>query len=224
MLMGAKMIILLRFCVIALFLTLTGCSSKVAETNQYSGFLSDYSDLRTVETTSGQQVLRWVSPDFRLSTYKDIYVSPVVYFPSPKPDSRVNASTLEQIRLYTEQRLKSAVSSHKNLSNQPHAGGLMLRTAITAVSAENKDIQFYEVLPVTAVVAGTMTLTGKRSQNTFLFIEAVLIDVSTNKPVIKVVRKAYGGKVSNSESPITRDDIKSAIDTMVADVVDFPGK
>ena len=80
------------------------------------------------------------------------------------------------------------------------------------------------MLPVTAIVAGTMTVTGKRSQNTFLFIEAALIDVSTNKPVIKVVRKAYGGKVSNSESQITRDDIKSAIDTMVADVVDFPGK
>ncbi|WP_309140136.1 DUF3313 domain-containing protein [Candidatus Pantoea bituminis] len=206
------------------FFTLAGCSSKVAETEQYSGFMSDYSDLQTVETSSGHQVLRWVSPDFRLSNYKDIYLSPVVYFPSPVPDSRVSAATLEQIRLYTEQRLKSAVSSHKQLSSRPHEGGLMLRTAITAVSAENKDIQFYEVLPVTAVIAGTMTVTGKRSQNTFLFIEAVLTDVSTNKPVIKVVRKAYGSKVSNSESQITQNDIKSAIDIMVADIVDFPGK
>lgn len=92
------------------FLTLSGCSSNVAEKNQYSGFISDYSDLRTVEITSGHQLLRWVSPDYRLSNYKDIYISPVIYFPSPVPDSRVSAATLAQIRLYTEQRLKSAVS------------------------------------------------------------------------------------------------------------------
>lgn len=210
--------------VVLLFFALAGCSSKVAETNQYSGFMSDYSDLKPVETSSGHQVLRWVSPDFRLSKYKDIYFTPVVYYPPPAPNSRVSAATLEQIRLYTEQRLRSAVSSHKQLSSRPHEGGLMLKTAITAVSAENKDIQFYEFLPVTAVVAGTMTMTGKRSQNTFLFIEAVLTDVSTNKPVIKVVRKAYGSKVSNSQSQITQDDIKGAIDVMVADVVDFPQK
>jgi len=207
-----------------LFLALAGCSSKVAENQDYSGFLGDYSNLRPVTTTSGNQVLRWVAPDFNLNNYKDIYFAPVVYYPTPKPDARVSAATLEQIRLYTEQRLKSGVASHKQLSSQPHQGGLILKTAITAVSAENKDIQFYEVLPVTAVVAGTMTMTGKRSQNTFLFIEAVLTDVSTNKPVIKVVRKAYGSKVSNSQAPITQADVKSAIDLMAADVVDFPGQ
>ena len=207
-----------------LFITLAGCSSKVTENHQYSGFLSDYSNLKQVKTSSGNEVLRWVSPDFNLNDYKDIYFSPVVYFPSPTPNSRVSAATLEQIRLYTEQRLKAGVSSFKTLSNQPHSGGLILKTAITGVSAENKDIQFYEFLPVTAVVAGTMTMTGKRSQDTYLFIEAVLLDVSTNKPVIKVVRKAYGKRVPNSQSQITQTDVKSAIDVMVADVVDFPKK
>lgn len=215
---------LIKLSAVMLLLSLAGCSSKVAEHNQYSGFLGDYSSLKEVRTSSGNEVLRWVSPDFNINNYKDIYFAPVVYYPSPKPDSRVSAATLEQIRLYTEQRLKSGVSSHKPLSNQPHKGGLILKTAITAVSAENKDMQFYEVLPVTAVVAGTMTMTGKRSQNTFLFIEAVLIDVSTNQPVIKVVRKAYGSRVSNSQAPITQADVKSAIDAMVADVVDFPGQ
>lgn len=214
----------LKASVMVLLFTLAGCSSKVAENQDYSGFLGDYSNLRPVTTTSGNQVLRWVDPNFNIKNYKDIYFAPVIYYPTPKPDARVSAATLEQIRLYTEQRLKSGVASHKQLSSRPHQGGLILKTAITAVSAENKDIQFYEVLPVTAVVAGTMTMTGKRSQNTFLFIEGVLTDVSTNKPVVKVVRKAYGSKVSNSQSVITQQDIKSAIDVMVADVVDFPGK
>lgn len=201
---------------------LAGCSSKVAETNQYSGFLQNYSDLKPAKTPSGHEVLRWISPDFRVSNYQSVYFAPVVYYPAATPDSRVSAQTLEQIRSYTEQRLKTAVGSRLQLVPQPQPGGLIFKTAITAVSAENKDVRFYEVLPVTAVVAGTMALTGKRSQNALLFIEAEAIDVSTNKPVLKVVRKGYGRSVSNSTTQITEADVKSAIDEMVADVGAFP--
>lgn len=214
--------LVVRLGVIMVFFTLAGCSLKTAEPQQYSGFIKDYSDLRPVETSSGHQVLRWVSPDFHLSNYKDIYFAPVVYYPPPVPNSRVTASTLEKIRLYAEQRLKSAVSARMRLSSQPQAGGLKLSSAITAVSAENKDIRVYEFLPVTAVFAGTMAATGQRSQNSYFFLEAVLTDVSTNKPVIKVVRKAYGGAVSSSNAEITQADLKSAIDDMVVDVAQFP--
>ena len=211
-----------RLGVIMVFLTLAGCSSKTAEPHQYSGFMTDYSDLKPVETSSGHEVLRWIAPGFEVNHYKSIYFAPVIYYPPATPNSRVSASTLEQIRLYTEQRLKSAVSSGTRMSNQPQPGGLILNTAITAVSAENKDIRVYELLPVTAVIAGTMTVTGKRSQNTYLFIEAVMTDVTTNKPVLKVVRKAYGGAVSNSNAQITQADLKNAIDDMVTDVAQFP--
>lgn len=207
---------------IILTCALAGCSSKVAETNQYSGFLQDYSDLKPAQSPSGQQVLRWISPDFHSGKYNSVYFAPVVYYPTATPNSRVSAQTLEQIRLYTEQRLKSAISSRIQVSPQPQPGGLIFKTAITAVSAENKDLRFYEVLPVTAVVAGTMALSGQRSQNALLFIEAEAIDVSTNKPVLKVVRKGYGRSVSNSSAPITEADVKGAIDEMVADVAAFP--
>lgn len=213
-----------RLGVIMVFFTLVGCSSKTVEPHQYSGFMTDYSDLKPVETSSGHQVLRWISPGFHLNQYQDIYFAPLVYYPPPVPNSRVSASTLEKVRLYAEQRLKSAVGAKLRLTSQPHAGGLRLNTAITAVSAENKDIRVYEFLPVTAVLAGTMAATGQRSQNSYFFIEAVLTDVSTNKPVIKVVRKAYGGAVTNSNAEITQADLKSAIDDMVVDVAQFPDR
>lgn len=211
----------LKLGAITLLLTIAGCSSKVAETNEYSGFMKDYSNLTPTETSSGKEVLRWTAPGFQIRQYKDIYMAPVIFYPSPVPNSRVSAATLEQIRGYTEQRLKSAASKLLPLSNQPHAGGLKFTAAITAVAAENKDVRVYEFLPVTAVIAGTMVMTGKRSQNTYFFIEGVLTDVSTDKPVLKVVRKAYGGAVSNSTAQITQADLKSAIDNMVTDVADF---
>lgn len=210
-------------CVI--FLTvLAGCSSKVAEKNQYSGFLGNYSDLKPAQTASGHQTLRWVSPDYHQRQYKNIYFSPVVYYPHASPDSRVSAGTLEQIRLYTKQRLKAAIGQRMQLVNQPQKGGVIVKTAITAVTASNKDVQFYEVVPVAAVIAGAMAASGHRTQNSELFLELEVIDAATNKPLIKVVRKGYGKTVDNSNAPITAADVKGAIDDMVRDVASFPNQ
>lgn len=208
--------------VVLLVGVLAACSSKVTEKSQYSGFLNGYNDLQSVQTASGGQTLRWISPDFHEDHYKNIYLAPVVFYPRAAPDSRVSAATLEQVRLYTEQRLKTALGQRMTLANQPQRDGLMVKTAITAVSATNKDMQFYEVLPVTAVIAGAMAATGQRSQNSELYLELEVIDVATNKPVVKVVRKGAGKRVANSSAPITTADVKSAIDDMVKDVASFP--
>ena len=45
-------------------LLLGGCTSKVTETTQYSGFLSDYNNLQEVSTPSGGKAMRWVSPSW----------------------------------------------------------------------------------------------------------------------------------------------------------------
>jgi hypothetical protein len=99
---------------------------------------------------------------------------------------------------------------------------LLAKVAITAVSAEDEDMKFYEVVPVAAVVASTMAATGHRTQNTTLFLEAELIDQDTGKTVLEVVRKSYGRTVSNDSAPVTEEEVKAAIDEMVADTVAFP--
>lgn len=147
---------------------------------------------------------------------------PVVFYPHPTPNSRVSAATLEQVRLYTESRFKQALAKRKPLTATPKPGSLIVKIAITAVTAENKDMQFYEVVPVAAVLASTMAATGHRTQNSELFIEAEVIDASSNQPVIKVIRKGLGKTVPNSSAPITAADVKDAIDDMVKDIVAFP--
>ncbi|QHM70734.1 DUF3313 domain-containing protein [Mixta intestinalis] len=201
---------------------LAGCSSKVTEKSQYSGFLDDYSTLRPEKTSQGQQTLRWVSPAWRQNSYHNVYFAPVVYYPNPEPNERVSAATLEQIRAYTEQQLKNAVGQKFTLLPQPQPGSLIIKAAITAVTAENKSMQFYEVVPVAAVVASTMAATGHRTQNAVLFLEAEAIDATTHEPVIKVVRKGYGKSVPNSTTPVTLAEVKQAIDEMVTDTIAFP--
>ncbi|CQR23080.1 putative outer membrane lipoprotein [Yersinia enterocolitica] len=67
---------------------------------------------------------------------------------------------------------------------------LVVRAAITAVAAEDRDLEVYEMIPIGAVIAGTMAATGNRAQNTALYLEVQVIDSNTGKPVIVVVRKA----------------------------------
>ncbi|HHQ6615473.1 TPA: DUF3313 domain-containing protein [Serratia fonticola] len=209
--------------VLAAGILLAGCSSKVAETTQYSGFLQDYSKLQKTTTPSGHEVLRWIAPDFNVSDYRGIYVQPVAFYPPAKPNARVSQATLDQVREYANSRLKAAIAQRATVL--PNASGkrvLVANVAVTAIVAENEDLQFYEVVPVAAVIATTMAASGHRTQNAALFLEAKLVDQDTGKTVLAVVRKGYGKTVGNSTAPITFNDVKKGIDDMIDDIVNFP--
>lgn len=209
--------------VLAASILLAGCSSKVAETTQYSGFLQDYSKLQKTTTPSGHEVLRWIAPDFNVSDYRGIYVQPVAFYPPAKPNARVSQATLDQVREYANSRLKAAIAQRATVL--PNASGkrvLVANVAVTAIVAENEDLQFYEVVPVAAVIATTMAASGHRTQNAALFLEAKLVDQDTGKTVLAVVRKGYGKTVGNSTAPITFADVKKGIDDMIDDIVNFP--
>jgi len=202
-------------------LMLNGCTSHVADKQQYSGFLGDYSQLQPTESASGQPTLRWISPDYQSSQYKDVLYTPLVYYPAAHPTARINQQTLDEVLSYTDIQLKGAIATRRPLSNQATPHTLKVRAAITAVSAENEGVQFYEVVPVAAVVASTMAASGHRTQNSELFLEIEASDAVTGKPLIRVVRKAFGKTVSNSTTPITFEDLKPGINTMVRDTVSF---
>ncbi|MBD8259716.1 DUF3313 domain-containing protein [Pantoea agglomerans] len=200
---------------------LSGCTSHVADKQQYSGFLSDYSQLQPTSSASGEPTLRWISPDYQSSHYKDVLYTSLIYYPAAHPTPRVTQQTLDQVLSYTEIQLKGAIATRLPLVNQATPHTLKVRAAITAVSAENQGVQFYEVVPVAAVVASTMAASGHRTQNSELFLEIEASDAVTGKPMIRVVRKAFGKTVSNSNTPITFDELKPGIDTMVRDTVSF---
>lgn len=202
-------------------LLLSGCTSHVADKQHYSGFLADYSQLKPSESASGEPTLRWISPDYKSSQYQDVLYTPVVFYPAARPTARVSQQTLDQIRSYTDIQLKGAIATRLPLVNQASPHTLKVRAAITAVSAENEGVQFYEVVPIAAVVASTMAASGHRTQNSELFVEIEASDAATGKPLIRVVRKAFGKTVSNSTTPITFDDLKPGIDTLVRDTVSF---
>ncbi|WP_095133238.1 DUF3313 domain-containing protein [Pseudomonas sp. Irchel s3h14] len=209
-------------------LLLGGCTSQVTEQDQYSGFLPNYNNLQEVTTTTGEKAMRWVSPSWNPNAYDTVVFNKLELYPAPKPNERVNQQTLDELQNYMTNKAKGVLGQkYRVVSNESAAPvgstPLILRAAITGVSASNEGMKWYEVVPVAAVVGATQAATGHRDQDTNLFIEAEFIDAKTNQTVAKGVRKVFGSQLSNESQKITTKDFKAAIDKLNADLRAFIG-
>ncbi|SDO57892.1 Protein of unknown function [Pseudomonas arsenicoxydans] len=207
-------------------LLLAGCTSKVTDQAQYSGYLSNYDNLQEVTTPSGGTAMRWVSPSWNPNAYDTVAFERLELYPAPKPNERVNQQTLDDIRNYMSNRVKATLGQKYRMVHHTSAAPkgsktLILHAAITGVSASNEGMKWYEVVPVAAVVGATQAATGHRDQDTELYIEAELVDAKDNQTVVRVVRKVFGKQLSNETQKITAQDFKAAIDKLNVDLWAF---
>ena len=84
-------------------IAMAGCASKVTQPEEYSGFLSDYSQLKEAKSPSGAEVMRWVDPKLDLSRYTAVYVEPTQFYPKPQATAKIPESTLNGINTYYNQ-------------------------------------------------------------------------------------------------------------------------
>lgn len=166
-------------------------------------------------------MLRWVDPHFNDSNYDNIVYNPITYYPVPKPTTQVGQQVLDKLLAYTNSKVKSAIEQRKPLVTTPWPRSLIFRGAITGVDTSKEGLQFYEVIPVALIVAGTQMATGHRTMDTHLYFEGELIDAATNKPVVKVVRQGEGQDLSNSSTPMAFETLKQVVDDMATDTSMF---
>ena len=200
-------------------LLLSGCASKYVEPEQYSGFLTNYSVLKEDKSPSGAPVMRWIQPGLDVSQFTSVYVEPSQLYPQPQATDKIPASTLQGITQYYDQALKTQFAKVLPLANGPGPGVLVVRPAITAVSAKTKSLQPYEVIPIALIAAGISTATGIRDQDTSLATEAAFMDGSNNKVVAQVVRKGAGSELENSSQVLKATDFRAVLDTWASDMV-----
>jgi hypothetical protein len=205
-------------------LLLAGCASKVTEPEQYSGFLADYSRLQPATSPSGQPVMRWLAPGVSLANYQHVIVQSIGFYPAPSPSEQIGAPALADLQAYTSQQVKAAFGRRFQVHEagaQPGPQTLILRAAITGVDTRAEGLKPYEVIPIALVTAAVTSASGARDRTTELFVEAELLDASTGKPVLQVVRKGYGKELENREEQVTLATLKGVIDGIVRDIERF---
>ena len=199
-------------------LALAGCSSKVTQPDEYSGFLGDYSRLKEEKSPSGAEVMRWVDPKIDPGKYTHLYIEPTQLYPKPQPTVKIPAATLYGITAYYDQALKREAGKSLPLASSPGPGVLVMRAAITAVGSKTEGLKPYEVIPIALVAAAVSTASGIRDQETTLGTEAVFIDGGNNAVVAQVVRKGTGKPLSNESQVMKPDDVKGVIDGWASDL------
>ncbi|MGR4972447.1 DUF3313 domain-containing protein [Pseudomonas sp. LARHCG127] len=205
-------------CVCIASLAVAGCSSKVTQPDEYSGFLGDYSRLKEEKSPSGAVVMRWIDPKIDPGKYTHLYIEPTQLYPKPQPTVKIPQVTLSGITAYYDQALKREAEKSLPLATAPGPGVLVVRAAITAVSSKTEGLKPYEVIPIALVAAAVSTASGIRDQETTLGTEAVFLDGGTHAVVAQVVRKGTGKPLSNESQVMKPDDVKGVIDGWASDL------
>lgn len=199
-------------------LGIAGCASQVTQPDEYSGFLSNYSQLKQAKSPSGVEVKRWVDPQLDLSRYNAVYIEPTQFYPKPQATAKIPDSTLNGINTYYNQALKRELAKSLPLANAPGPGVIVVRAAITAVSSKTEGLKPYEFIPVALVAAAVSTGTGIRDQETTLGTEAQFLDGASGKVLAQVVRKGTGKPLENDAQVMKSDDVKNVIDGWASDL------
>ncbi|KKX57926.1 DUF3313 family protein [Pseudomonas putida] len=207
------------FAACVLTLALAGCASPYVDPEQYSGFLKDYSVLKEEKSPSGADVMRWIDPKVDVSRFTSVYVERSQLYPQPQATEKIPQSSLNGITQYYDQALKNAFARELPLATGPGPGVLVVRPAITAVSAKTKGLRPYEIIPIALVAAGVSAATGIRDQDTSLATEAAFLDGGDNKVVAKMVRKGAGIDLENSSEVVQAKDFKAVLDIWAQDIV-----
>lgn len=199
-------------------LLLSGCASTLVEPAQYSGFLQDYSRLSEQTSPSGVKVARWVDPNLDISRYTQVYIEPSQFHPRPQPNSRIPQTTLNDVTRYYDQALRRELGKVISIADSPTSSALIIRPAITAVSAQTEGLQPYEVIPIALVLAAATTAAGQRDQTVEIATEASFVDGGSSKVVAEVVRKGAGTNLENSKQVLNASDVKPVIDGWANDM------
>jgi hypothetical protein len=212
---------LLGFALAGFVLLGSGCSSKVTQPEQYSGFLRDYSQLEEKMSASGQPVLRWIAPDFDPKRYGTLLVEKPVFHPAQDPSDQMSQQTMDQIATYMRLALQRELIGKARLVGKPAADTLIVRPSISAVAISTEHLKAYEVIPIALLAAATTTAVGTRDQEVAIYAEVEAVDAASGKPVVRAVRKGEGLSLENRKTPLVLDDLKPVLDDWARDARDF---
>ena len=126
-------------------------ASPAAETPQNSGFLSDYSKLRSVEGKEGVQ--RYVDRTADWRPYSKLYVEPVQIVVSAAPEvyKGVQPDVLKRMADSFKTAFVNAVTPAYQIVNAPGPDVLRIRLAITEVHPVSPPLGVTDFIPIKAL-------------------------------------------------------------------------
>lgn len=188
-------------------------TEKLASKQQFSGYLSNYSDLKEVQgEQKGVEYLRWMSPEVKSGKYTKILPRGASFYPQLTPEQQASRQTLIEIRDYYDEAVKREYAAMGILATEPGPGVATAEFAITGVYIQAEGMKAYDVVPIAAVISLTEAATGTRDRVVQLVMEGKLVDSESGKLLATAVYKGLGKDLPNDKTQLTLADLKPLLD------------
>lgn len=159
---------------------LAGCS---ASQRAHSGFLGDYSQLKPSPLIDDAMAYR--NPDFDLAKYDQFIIDPIgVHFAPDASGAAVDPKTLTEMTQYFRGKLVEGLSKNYKVVEQPGAGTLRLRIALTDLKKSNPALNVHPATKLSGVGLGAAS------------VEAEGVDTATGTRLFAFVHTRSGDRLS----------------------------
>lgn len=197
--------------------TNTQDTSNKGKQGMGTGFLSDYTRLKKVKGIDGEEVLRWSNSELKDGRFSKIMLDPVEVFPIEAQSVEISEETRAAIKQYFGTQLRSELSKHYELSEQPGSDVAQVRLAITGIELNSEGMKVTEFLPYGAVIGLVRTATGTRNQEVNVVLEMEILNSETAEPVLALVRMGEGENVRMLwDANFSIENVKSLLDEWLA--------
>lgn len=201
----------------AMLFIAAGCAAtKQARKTETSGFLGDYSKLKTGgETENGDRaLLYYFNPEAQWAKYDKILMNPVRVYASK--ESKINDLDREKLQAlvdYFDASVRTSLATDYTFVDKPAADAIRLRIALT--DAEGSKIvldTMSNILPPALVIGALKTaFTGSSTGVGAAGVEVELQDSVTGERLAAMVDRRVGTKTFEGKFD-KWDDVKEAID------------
>lgn len=201
---------------VALAFSLGACSSTSTDTvadapsNKYSGFLSDYSQLKSVDVGDDSQLTRYISKELKSRNYTQVMFDPISYYPAPKTTDTVTKEVLGEISQYFNKTISTEIAKEMPVVNEAGEGTLRFKMAITSVKILDKELAVYQYVPIAFLINAAKG--GLTDVEVHFQIEAEIVDSLTGEVMGSAVKSGVGETLANETTSLTLANLKPLID------------
>jgi hypothetical protein len=174
---------------------LVGCAASGMKNVEYSGFLKDYSQLKS--GGDDRAALIYFKPGVDFKPYTKLMFERVVVLLSPKSEKReIDPTILKELADFYQNALLEAVKDGYEVVDQPGPDVLWVRVAITDVVPSNPTANtLSSIIPVGIVVAGATKAVSDVNLGTGeAATEIEVLDSMTKERLAAAVDRRQGGK------------------------------
>ncbi len=189
----------------------TGCTTTKAK---YSGWLkTDYNQLKEDPESPGAML--WIATDEILRKYDKVMFDNVAIYVDPEigeDREKVDPDVINQMTAHFKEALINEFSKDYEVVEKPGKNVARVRTALTAVELNKKDLKAYQFVPVALVLTAASEAAGKRNKLAAVNMEGIAQDSITGQPLAMVVQRYAAETSVQTAQEMTIEDAKPVLE------------